>query len=248
VAYDIFTAATATGSSEYEIMIWLAALGGAGPISSTGSPVATPSIDGTTWNLFSGPNGATTVYSFVAQSEVTNFSGDLLAFLTYLAENQSFSTSQFVTSIGAGSEPFTGTDAVLTVSAYSVVFNLGGSTKTTTSSAVSKKTSSTSKSSAPVSTSTGTSPLYGQCGRLNPFKLTQTSLTTTRWDRLDWPNSLLQWHLHVWQSLLQPVYSIVRDGSTRDLYIGGYEYIIVRARCTYDEKLFWGESKLALIF
>lgn len=30
VAYDIFTSSTAGGSNEYEIMIWLAAIGGAG--------------------------------------------------------------------------------------------------------------------------------------------------------------------------------------------------------------------------
>ena len=35
VAYDMFTSATATGSSQYEIMVWLAAIGGAGPISSS---------------------------------------------------------------------------------------------------------------------------------------------------------------------------------------------------------------------
>lgn len=57
VAYDIFTSSTATGSAEYEIMIWLAALGGAGPISSAGSPVATPTIAGVSWSLYSGYNG-----------------------------------------------------------------------------------------------------------------------------------------------------------------------------------------------
>ena len=34
VAYDLFTSSTADGSEEFEIMVWLAALGGAGPISS----------------------------------------------------------------------------------------------------------------------------------------------------------------------------------------------------------------------
>ena len=153
VAYDMFTSSTATGSNEYEIMIWLAALGGAGPISSTGSPVSTPTINGISWKLYSGPNGDTTVYSFVAASEVTSFSGDIKLFLTYLATNEGFSTSQYVTSIGAGTEPFTGTDAVLSVSAYSIVFNLGSGTTTT------KATSTTTTTS-----STG-APLYGQCGK-----------------------------------------------------------------------------------
>jgi xyloglucan-specific endo-beta-1,4-glucanase len=108
VAYDIFTSSTSTGSNEYEIMIWLAALGGAGPISSTGSAIATPTINGITWNLFSGPNGATQVYSFVAQSQVTSFSGDLLGFFTYLIANQGYSSSQYITTLEAGTEPFTG--------------------------------------------------------------------------------------------------------------------------------------------
>jgi len=102
---------------------WLAALGGAGPISSTGSPIATPTIDGVTWNLFSGPNGAMTVYSFVAQSQASSFSGDLLDFFTYLESSQGYPSSQYLLSIGAGTEPFTGSNAVLTTSAYSTVVN-----------------------------------------------------------------------------------------------------------------------------
>lgn len=123
VAYDMFTSSSATGSASYEIMVWLAALGGAGPISSTGSVVATPTISGVKWNLYSGPNGAMTVFSFVAQSEVTSFSGDLKLFLAYLSTNQGLSTSQYLTSIGAGTEPFTGTSAVFKTTAYSAVIN-----------------------------------------------------------------------------------------------------------------------------
>lgn len=100
-------------------MIWLAALGGAGPIPSTGSPVATPTIAGNTWKLYTGPNGDTTVFSFVAESEVTSFSGDLMDFFDYLTENEGLSTSQYLTSIGAGTEPFTGSDAELKVTGYS---------------------------------------------------------------------------------------------------------------------------------
>lgn len=120
VAYDLFTSSSASGSNEYEIMIWLAALGGAGPISSTGSAVATVTIGGVTWKLYSGPNGSTTVYSFVASSEQTNFSGDLIDFLQYLEKNEGFSSSQYLLTIQAGTEPFTGTNAKLTTTAYSV--------------------------------------------------------------------------------------------------------------------------------
>ncbi|KAF3168907.1 hypothetical protein TWF788_010773 [Orbilia oligospora] len=50
VAYDIFTSSTSSTSAtpEYEIMIWLGAYGGAGPISSTGSAIASTYIDGIT--------------------------------------------------------------------------------------------------------------------------------------------------------------------------------------------------------
>ncbi|TGJ88100.1 hypothetical protein E0Z10_g666 [Xylaria hypoxylon] len=120
VAYDLFTSSTTTGSSEYEVMVWLAALGGAGPISSTGSPVATPTIAGVSWKLYDGYNGDMHVFSFVASSQVTKFSGNLKDFLTYLTTNQGMSTSQYVTSIGAGTEPFVGSNAVLTTTAYSI--------------------------------------------------------------------------------------------------------------------------------
>jgi len=119
----MFTSSTASGSNEYEIMIWLAAIGGAGPISSNGSTVATPTIGGVSFKLYSGRNGATNVYSFVAASETTIFSGDLKAFFTYLESSFSFPSSQYLLSIGAGSEPFTGSGAVFKTSAYSCVVN-----------------------------------------------------------------------------------------------------------------------------
>ena len=104
----MFTSSSASGSDEYEVMIWLTALGGAGPISSTGSPIATPTIDGVSWKLFSGMNGSTKVYSFVASSQVTSFSGNLLDFFKYLESSDGFPSSQYLLSIGAGTEPFTG--------------------------------------------------------------------------------------------------------------------------------------------
>jgi len=120
VAYDFFTSNTNGGSTAYEIMIWLAALGGAGPISSTGStPLATPTIGGHSWKLFKGPNGSTTVFSFVASSQITNFSGDIMNFLNYLVQNQGYPSSQWMTGIAIGTEAFTGSNAKLT-STYSI--------------------------------------------------------------------------------------------------------------------------------
>jgi len=120
VSYDMWLAPSADGTNDYEIMVWLAALGGAGPISSTGSTVATPTIGSTSWKLYSGANGDTTVYSFVAETEQTAFDGDLMDFFTYLIENENVPNTHYLTSIGAGTEPFTGTDAVLTTTAFSV--------------------------------------------------------------------------------------------------------------------------------
>lgn len=95
-------------------MIWLAAIGGAGPISSTGSAIATTTIAGTEFSLYSGLNGDTTVYSFVASSEATDFDGDLLDFLTYLSTNEGWSTSQYINVLEAGTEPFTGKKSIVT--------------------------------------------------------------------------------------------------------------------------------------
>lgn len=108
VAYDLWLAPSVGASNSYEIMIWLGAYGGAGPISSTGSTIATPTIAGTTWKLYKGPNGDTTVFSFIAPSNIGNFAADLKLFLTYLTTSQGVSTSSVVTSLQAGTEPFSG--------------------------------------------------------------------------------------------------------------------------------------------
>jgi len=42
----MFTSSSASGNNAYEIMVWPAAYGGAGPISSSGSPIAYRSIGG----------------------------------------------------------------------------------------------------------------------------------------------------------------------------------------------------------
>jgi xyloglucan-specific endo-beta-1,4-glucanase len=120
VAYDIFTGSSASGDAEFEIMIWLAALGGAGPISASGSPIATPTIGGSSWSLYQGTNAATTVYSFFASSQIESYSGDLVDFFNYLVSSQGFSNSQYIQSVGAGTEPFTGSDAVFTTISYTL--------------------------------------------------------------------------------------------------------------------------------
>ncbi|KAL4928568.1 putative endoglucanase [Aspergillus undulatus] len=120
VAYDLFTTSSVGGDSEFEIMIWLAALGGAGPISSTGSSIASVTLGGVSWNLWYGLNGNMEVYSFVASSTTQSFSADLIDFVNYLVDSQGLSSSQYLTHVQAGTEPFVGTDASFAVSTYSV--------------------------------------------------------------------------------------------------------------------------------
>ncbi|KAJ8109610.1 hypothetical protein OPT61_g7332 [Boeremia exigua] len=120
VAYDLFTGSSATGSAQYEVMIWMSALGGAGPISSTGSAIATVTIAGKQFKLYKGPNGQMTVFSFVATSEIKSFNGDVNEFLVYLRNSQGLPGSQILQSVGAGTEPFSGSNAVFTTTAFSL--------------------------------------------------------------------------------------------------------------------------------
>ncbi|KAL2825257.1 concanavalin A-like lectin/glucanase domain-containing protein [Aspergillus pseudoustus] len=120
VAYDLFTSSSSGGDAEYEIMIWLAALGGAGPISSTGSSIASVTLGGVSWNLWYGYNGNMQVYSFVASSTTESFSADLVDFISYLESSQGLSSSQYLTHVQAGTEPFVGSDASFVTSSYSV--------------------------------------------------------------------------------------------------------------------------------
>lgn len=122
ISYDIFTDADAanTGSGDhhdFEIMVWLADLGTANPISdgygADGKPswVATGiQIAGVNWDLAKGTSqaaGGGTVYSFVAEGLVTYFGGDIYDFFTYLAANDGFPMSQNLVYVAAGTEPFT---------------------------------------------------------------------------------------------------------------------------------------------
>ncbi|KAE9175885.1 hypothetical protein PF005_g25214, partial [Phytophthora fragariae] len=123
VSYDLFTSSTATGKNEYEIMIWLAAYGGAGPISSTGKAIATVTVGTNSFKLYKGPNGSTTVFSFVATKTITNFSADLQKFLSYLIKNQGLPSTQYLITLEAGTEPFVGTNAKMAVSSFSAAVN-----------------------------------------------------------------------------------------------------------------------------
>ena len=103
VAYDLFTSAVSTAPTsggDYELMIWMTALGNVFPISATGSPVATVTLAGQSWKLYYGLNGSMKVYSFVyANGSLNSFSGDVKAFFNYLVNSWGFpASSQYLTS------------------------------------------------------------------------------------------------------------------------------------------------------
>ncbi|KAK4861227.1 hypothetical protein LT330_004143 [Penicillium expansum] len=117
VSYDMFLASSPDGHEEIEVIVWLASFGGAGPISSTGKSIATVWISGHEWDLWVGPNGKMTVYSFVARSTITNFGGNMLDFFNHLVYNHGVDNNKYLKTIQAGPEPFTGT-AKMTVDNY----------------------------------------------------------------------------------------------------------------------------------
>jgi len=129
IAYDLFTSASSGGSNAYEIMIWLANYN-AGPISytydSSGNPTpvaSSVSIAGHTWNVYYGSNGSNYVYSFLPVSGViTSFSADINLFLKYLTTSQTLPSSQYLTTVQAGTEATSGTSVTLT-STYSAVIS-----------------------------------------------------------------------------------------------------------------------------
>lgn len=127
MAYDTFLSTCATCGQTYEVMVWLGVYGGISPLSDNGyppTPVATPTIGGTAFNLIKGHNGNVIVYSFVAKNgPVTSYSGDLVAFYRYLQANWQLSSAQYLQTLQAGTEVFTGSAAKLVTSGYSIKVN-----------------------------------------------------------------------------------------------------------------------------
>ncbi|GMF23112.1 unnamed protein product [Phytophthora fragariaefolia] len=119
VAYDLFTSATSNGTVEYELMVWLAALGGAWPLTSSGKPIKEVNVGNTDFNLYQGKNGNTTVFSYVAVNTTTKFSADFKQFFDELPADNTIPQTQYLTHVQAGTEPFQGQNATLTVSKYS---------------------------------------------------------------------------------------------------------------------------------
>jgi xyloglucan-specific endo-beta-1,4-glucanase len=88
-------------------------------------PIASATLEGHTWDVYKGPNGDMTVFSFLPAGgkQINSFSGDINKFFAYLVKSQGLSNKQFLKSVGAGTEPFLGDKAVFTTKAYSVKVN-----------------------------------------------------------------------------------------------------------------------------
>ncbi|KAL8759602.1 MAG: hypothetical protein Q9199_000646 [Rusavskia elegans] len=126
-AYDTFLSTCATCAQTHEIMIWLGVYGGISPLSDNGyppTPIATPTIGGTAFNLIKGHNGNVIVYSFVAKNgPVTSYSGDLVAFYRYLQANYALNGGLYLQTLQAGTEVFTGSGGKMVTSGYSIKVN-----------------------------------------------------------------------------------------------------------------------------
>ncbi|KAL8687979.1 MAG: hypothetical protein Q9218_005996 [Villophora microphyllina] len=124
VSYDAFLNPDCDGPGDkhvYEVMVWLAQLGGLNPIG-FGTPVASSvPLAGSSWKLYKGKNDATqtTVFSFIADSTIKDFEGDLMEFFNYLTKEQNVDASLKVTSVQAGTEVSVG-KGTFTTSKYSV--------------------------------------------------------------------------------------------------------------------------------
>ncbi|TDC69640.1 glycosyl hydrolase family 5 [Micromonospora sp. KC606] len=123
-SYDIWLDPTPkrNGVNQMEIMIWL---NRQGPIQPIGSPVGTATIDGRTWEVWRGSNGANNVISYLAPSTISSANLNLLAFIRDTRDRGAITNSWYLTSIQAGFEPWQG-GAGLAVNSFSASVNGDG--------------------------------------------------------------------------------------------------------------------------
>ena len=128
VAYDIWMHTQSNPNLENpsdEIMIWVNATGGAGPISQQ-AVISNLSIGGSTWNLHRG-NIGWNVWSFVRTSNSGSGSINIKAFTDYLRANQGVSAAKYLTSVEFGSEIFHGNGNLNVTNYTAAVGSVSGS-------------------------------------------------------------------------------------------------------------------------
>jgi hypothetical protein len=100
-----------------EVMVWLYAGGGAGPI----GPVVAQNISlaGTTWDLHQGPGGSTwPVSSYVRTGNATTSVMNMMVFYNDLVSRGWIPNTRYLSSIQAGTEVFSGTGSLTTNGFY----------------------------------------------------------------------------------------------------------------------------------
>lgn len=120
VSYDLWLSTNShlgNANPSEEIMIWLYQSGDISPI---GSKQTTATIGGTSWDLWEGsvPACGWPVHSFVRTTNTSSQSLDLTNFFDYLV-SRGLSRSNYLISVEAGPEVFTGTGRLDTTS-YSI--------------------------------------------------------------------------------------------------------------------------------
>ncbi|WP_017538852.1 GH12 family glycosyl hydrolase domain-containing protein [Nocardiopsis halophila] len=111
-----------------EVMVWLSARGGAGPL---GERIDTVEVGGERWDLYQGAveddDGQLLwdVHSFVHTGGTRSFEGDLTGFTDHLADRGALEPDQYLSSVQAGIEVFQGT-GVLETTAYRVTRGVTG--------------------------------------------------------------------------------------------------------------------------
>ncbi len=127
ISYDTWISPNANlgnANPSDEVMVWLYNAGGISPV---GSPVASYTIDGTTWELWEG-GSSWEVHTFVRTSNTTSASLNLMDFYNTLISRGTLSSSKYLLSVESGTEIFTGAGTLNTTS-YSTT--IGGSASPT---------------------------------------------------------------------------------------------------------------------
>ncbi|MFF5980523.1 cellulose binding domain-containing protein [Streptomyces olindensis] len=123
-SYDIWLDPTprTDGVNRTEIMIWFNRVG---PIQPIGSRVATASVGGRSWEVWTGSNGSNDVISFVAPSAISGWSFDVMDFVDQAVARGMAQSNWYLTSVQAGFEPWQN-GAGLAVNSFSSTVNTGG--------------------------------------------------------------------------------------------------------------------------
>jgi cellulose 1,4-beta-cellobiosidase len=126
-AYDIWLDPTPKkdGANQQELMIWF---NHRGPIHPVGSRVASATIGGRGWEVWTGNNGSNDVVSYVARSPINSWDFSVLDFVNDTKTRSKVTNSWYLTSIQAGFEPWVGGTGLAVTSFAASVSGGAGST------------------------------------------------------------------------------------------------------------------------